>query len=250
MPYTASFNFYGSVHDFLRPAMRNKPLVYTFNGSPSVKDAIEAIGIPHTEVSAIIQNGEPAMFTEPLRPDADVAVYAWELEKERADGYLLAPKPARPFRFVLDVHLGTLAKALRMLGFDTVYSKALHDAEIARIAESEQRIVLTRDIGLLKQKIITHGHWLRSQHTTEQLAEVISRYNLLKELKPMERCLLCNSLLRVVEKERVVHRLPPKTQLYFNEYYHCASCDKVYWKGSHYEHMQQVIQQIKSGNYK
>lgn len=145
----------------------------------------------------------------------------------------------------MDVHLGTLAKLLRMLGFDATYKTDLTDATIARIAQTENRIVLTRDVGLLKHKTIAQGHWLRSQQTEEQLREVLQKYKIKpSDFKPLSRCLVCNTWVQPAAKEQVSDKLPPKTQLYFNEFYQCPTCGKVYWKGSHYEHMMQVIQRF------
>ncbi|GAB3200055.1 uncharacterized protein with PIN domain [Pontibacter aydingkolensis] len=247
MTPVANFTFYGALQDFLKPAARGKPVVYTFSGKPAIKDAIEAIGIPHTEVAVILKHNSRATFLTPLQPNDELLVFPFDSQKSWPPGYMLASMPEKPYRFVLDVHLGTLAKALRMLGFDTLYNQKLLDAEISRISQSENRIVLTRDIGLLKQKIIEHGYWLRSQHTTTQLQEVISRYGLLQEIRPLIRCLVCNQLIMPVAKEAIAARLPPKTRLYFNEFYQCAPCNKVYWKGSHYEHMESVIRQIREG---
>ena len=246
MSQVASFTFHGSLQDFLKPSMRHKPVSYTFTGTPAVKDAIEAIGVPHPEVAFILKNGVPVRFSEPLHPQDTLHIYPVDSEEAPTARHALVDIPPRPIKFILDVHLGTLAKALRMLGFDTVYEKQLDDAEIAAIAAAEHRIVLTRDVGLLKHRIVKHGYWLRSQKTAEQLQEVIKRYNLTEEFTPFMRCLRCNSLVEAVAKEQVLHRLPPKTRLYFNEFYLCAACDKVYWKGSHYEHMKSVVDRIKN----
>ena len=244
MSQVATITFHGALQDFLRPAVQ-MPVTYTFDGAPSVKDAIEAIGVPHTEVAVIMRGENPIDFSARLYPDDTLHVYPTDPDRSWPDNFRVVESAPKPYKFVLDVHLGTLAKALRMLGFDTYYEKHLSDAEIARIAQNEERIVLTRDIGLLKQKIIKHGYWLRSQHTMEQLQEVIDRYKLENQFEPFMRCLRCNTLVSAVPKEDVLDRLPPKTRLYFNEFYKCAPCDKIYWKGSHYEHMQEIISKLR-----
>ena len=131
-----------------------------------------------------------------------------------------------------------------MLGFDTLYEPAFNDKIIAEIAQNETRIVLTRDVGLLKQKQIKWGYWLRSQLLEPQLSEVVSHFRLTGRFQPFTRCLECNGLLKPVKKELVLEKLPPKTKLYFNEFYQCHNCERVYWKGSHYERMQQFIKQF------
>jgi uncharacterized protein with PIN domain len=124
---------------------------------------------------------------------------------------------------VLDVHLGKLARALRMLGFDTHYENTLDDKTIAKVAVSESRVVLTRDVGLLKQKAIQRGYWLRSQQTPEQLREVMDYFNLHGAFRPFTRCIACNGSIVPVSKENILAELPPKTRLYFNDFFN-ARC--------------------------
>lgn len=243
MEATATFEFFGSLNDFPALSGRGSKLQYKFTGAPAVKDAIEAIGVPHPEIDVILVNGLPVDFTHPLHADDRIEVYPADASRSWPEGYSLLAKHPAPDRFVLDVHLGKLARALRMLGFDTSYENDYSDKAIAQIAETDKRIVLTRDVGLLKHKNIRWGYWLRSQHLKEQLAEVISCYNLRHKFSPFTRCLACNGNIEQVPKESIVQQLPPKTQLYFNEFYQCDTCQRVYWKGSHYERMQQFIEQ-------
>lgn len=243
MDRVAYFHFFGSLNDFLSPSQKEKTFPYVFSGAPAIKDAIEAIGVPHPEVDVILVNGFPVSFTNPLRLQDQVEVYPVQRDKEWPQGFSLSVARSSPERFVLDVHLGKLARALRMLGFDTCYQNSFSDREIAHIAETENRIVLTRDVGLLKQKVIRCGYWLRSQHLHEQLAEVVRYFDLVQKLKPFTRCLVCNGSIKEVPKESIIDRLPPKTRLYFNRFYQCSCCKKVYWKGSHYNRMLKFVQQ-------
>ncbi|PKV76084.1 Mut7-C RNAse domain-containing protein [Pontibacter ramchanderi] len=240
MPLIAHFQFHGSLNDFLRPRQRNTNIIYTFAVHQSVKDMIEANGVPYLEVRKVLVNGQQVGATYRLQPEDRVAVYPYDGREEE----LLAGIAER--RFVLDVHLGTLAHHLRMLGFDTVYQNDLHDPALVQIASTEQRILLTRDVDLLKNKAIPAGYWLRSQHTKEQLTEVIRRFRLIDWLRPFTRCMVCNGEIKAVSKEAVQEQLPPKTRLYFEDFYQCRDCKRVYWKGSHYERMQVSIQQIKT----
>ena len=244
MPQVATFVFHGTLKDFLRPVARLQPITYTFTGAPAVKDAIEALGIPHPEVAFIWRNKKPLQFTDKLYADDEIHVYPTQTVTGIPEQNSLIPPLFVSIKFILDVHLGTLAKALRMLGFDTIYEKYLNDSQIASLAKQENRIVLTRDVGLLKHRIIEHGYWLRSQHTTEQLQEVIKRYGLSGKLSPFKRCLSCNTIISSVPKESILHRIPANTRLYFDEFFYCPACDRVYWKGSHYEHMLSTIKAI------
>jgi len=150
-------------------------------------------------------------------------------------------------RFVLDGHLGRLASHLRMLGLDCLYSSAFEDEELAQASAEEGRILLTRDRRLLMRKIVTQGYLLRSLDSDEQLCEVVKRYELWQWVKPFRRCLRCNHPLETVSKEAVLERLEPLTKRYFDEFRICPACDQVYWKGSHYERMLELIAQV-AGN--
>ena len=244
MKNRASFWFSGNLNDFLRKNQRNKLLLYPFNLAPAVKDAIEALGVPHPEVGLIYINNEPSDFNRPLQPHDLVEVFpAYPLADLAATDSLLSILPTTP-QFVLDVHLGKLAKALRLFGFDTLYLNNYTDAAIARLAEEQNRIVLTRDVGLLKHKIIKWGYWLRSQQPNQQLAEVIVNFGLSGYYQPLTRCLACNGLIIEVAKETVLAEIPPKTKIYFNQFFRCPSCRRVYWKGSHYDNMSATVAKL------
>lgn len=240
MDNSAAFTFFGSLNDFLPAAKREKQLPYTFTGAPAVKDAIEALGVPHPEV--ILVNRKPEGFYHPLQSGDAVAIYPAAMKKQFPADFSLCAGRSAPDKFVVDVHLGKLVRALRMLGLDSCYRNDYSDKDIAHIAETENRAVLTRDVSLLKQKSIRWGYWLRSQHPEEQLEEVISYFNLKDQLQPFSRCIACNGTITEVPKESVLAQLPPKTKIYFNDFYQCACCHRVYWKGSHDNRMQQFME--------
>lgn len=242
MSKTANFYFHSALNDFLPSRRRNSWLSYVFTAAPAIKDAIEAIGIPHPEVKAILVNDVPVRFSYPLQPQDQVVVFPFGYPLSLPKEYALRTAYQGPFRFILDVHLGKLSRSLRMLGFDGLYENDYSDQAIAHIAEKAQRIVLSRDIGLLKHRKISWGYWLRSQHPAEQLEEIINHFKLHAALRPFVRCMACNGLIQKTSKEEVWDRLLPRTRQYFNEFFQCRSCGKVYWKGSHYERMLEVIQ--------
>jgi uncharacterized protein len=238
MQYSASFLFEGELEVFLSKSEKNRVMSYHFNEHPSIKDAIEAIGIPHTEVDTIIVSGSTVSFNYLLKNNDEVHVHPYRkasLSRQLKD----TPK------FILDVHLGKLARLLRLLGFDACYQNNYSDKQIVELSTSGSRIVLTRDVGLLKHKGLQHGYWLRSPYAEKQLAEVIKRYDLINSIKPFTRCIACNGNIVAVSKENVLDIIPPKTKQYFNEFYKCVECNRVYWKGSHYEKMQQFVDDLK-----
>jgi uncharacterized protein with PIN domain len=154
------------------------------------------------------------------------------------------PQPLREPRFVLDTHLGQLATYLRMLGFDTLYQNDQLDEELAHLSSQEGRILLTRDRGLLKRNMVSHGYCVRETHPRQQLVEVLRRFDLFEAVRPFRRCIRCNGLLQPVSKAAICDRLPPRTQQYYDEFRLCQDCKQIYWKGSHYHRMQQFIKKV------
>lgn len=232
----ATFHFYGELNDFLPDFKKDKAVHCSFNSDQSVKHLIEAEGVPHTEVGHILANGVP-VDTSYLVDDGDL-ITVYPLAQ---NGSL----PLRPeeVRFVLDNHLGRLAGYLRMLGFDALYRNDYQDDELAEVAERQDRLLLTRDRRLLMRNQVRRGYWVRSKIPRQQVREVVGRFVLAGQVVPFRRCIRCNGLLQPTSKEAVVDRLQPLTRLYFDEFRICPDCDQVYWKGSHYERMQQLIDQ-------
>src|SRR6476660_6582761 len=227
----SSFRFHESLNDFLLPSKRNSWIVYVFNDAPAIKHAIESIGIPHPEVDLIIVNGAPVDFRYQLLDKDEVEVYPVFSASGFSETWSLINSHFFYEKFILDVHLGKLARILRLFGFDTYYKNDYDDRAIVQIAEAENRIVLTRDVNLLKHKSVTIGYWLRSQFAEEQLREVIRRFKLKAKFKPFERCVECNGKIIKVEKNAVLDRLLPKTILYYNDFFQCTCCKRIYWRG-------------------
>ncbi len=240
----AQFRFYEELNDFLDEDKRKVAFLYVFNGHPSIKDAIEAIGVPHTEVDLILVNGVSVGFDYQLQEDDRVSVYPVFESLDSSPLVRLREKPLRESKFVLDVHLGKLARHLRLLGFDACYDNAYEDAEIVDLAVREGRIVLTRDRGILKVRAVTHGYWVRSRDPMTQIREVLTRFDLFSQIRPFQRCIVCNGLLRQVEKQTVVAELPPRVAAYYDEFFVCAACGKVYWKGSHYDRLREKVAEM------
>jgi uncharacterized protein with PIN domain len=240
----ATFRFYAELNDFLPPRERVAERRYRFDGKPSVKDAIEAQGIPHTEVELILVNGEAVGFDYHLRTGDRIAVYPVFETMDIAPLVRLRDRPLREIQLILDVHLGKLARWLRLVGFDAMYRADLDDSEVADVAAREKRVVLTRDVGLLQRKVITHGYWVRAEDPDVQIVEVLSRFQLDHSLRPFQRCLECNGLIERVDKTEVLDRLEPKTRQFFNEFFRCANCQKVYWAGSHYTRMLAKLKRV------
>jgi hypothetical protein len=231
--HAAEFRFYAELNDFLRPERRQQTVPYRFNGHPGIKDPIEALGVPHVEVDLIVVNGASVGFDYHLQTGDRVAVYPVFASFDMVPFAKLREAPVRSIAFVVDVNLGRLARMLRLLGFDVLFSNAYGDNEIVTIAEAQGRIVLTRDRRLLFAKAITHGYWVRSVLVARQVEEVVRRFNLAGQIRPFSRCADCNGRIEPVDKQAVLDQLEPKTKKYYDTFYRCPACGKIYWEGSH-----------------
>lgn len=235
---------YAELNDFLPPERRQVPFVHDVSGRASVKDVIEALGVPHTEVDLILVNGQPAPFDYLIRGGERISVYPVFESLDISPVERLRRKPLRETRFVLDAHLGKLASSLRLLGFDTLYRPDYDDATLAALSAGDHRILLTRDRGLLKRRAVTHGYYIRADDPDEQLVEVVRRFDLAASAEPFTRCPRCNGSLVPVAKEAVIDQLEPKTRRYYDEFQRCADCGQIYWKGSHYQRLALRIQRL------
>jgi len=245
MPNRATFRFYEELNDFFAKGKRKATIPVYFRGNPSVKDIIESIGVPHTEVDLILVNSKSVDFSYHLKNGDRVSVYPVFESLDISNVTHLRSKPLRQPKYILDIHLGKLAKLLRMLGFNTCYKNNYNDRQIVSIARDEKRIILTRDIGILKIKEVTHGYWIRSQNPKKQLQEVIDYFDLYSSIKPFHRCMICNGIIKKVKKESIHDNLEEKTKKYYNEFYRCESCGNIYWQGSHYDRMKKFVENLK-----
>ncbi len=243
---SAQFYFYGELNDFLPQHRRNTSFNHCFEGRVSIKDMIEALGVPHTEVEAIIARGVSVDFSYIVSDSDRLDVYPRSFTSPMPLVALRPPIVGEP-QFVLDTHLGQLAVYLRMLGFDTLYRNDYADDELARISDEENRVLLTRDRGLLKRGRVTHGYYVRNIKPQRQAIEIVDRYQLRPTVQPLRRCIRCNNLLQKVDKQQIADRLAPKTREFYNDFSICTSCDRIYWKGSHYEPMRQFIEYVLHG---
>ena len=230
----AYFWFLGRLKDFLPHEQREQSIAVEFRGRQSIKHLAESLGVPHPEMGQVEINGQEGSLNTITKDGDQVQIYPIP------DGY-----PAEP-RFLLDNHLGRLAAYLRMLGFDGLYRSDYRDEELADVLQQEERILLSRDRRLLMRKVVTHGYCPRSLDSLEQLREVVQRFDLAKRIVPFHRCLRCNHVLEPASKESVLDRLEPLTKVYFDEFMLCPDCKRIYWKGSHFERMQGIVEKIRN----
>ena len=223
--------------------LRAKSFLYEFSGQPTVKDAIEALGVPHVEVELIIVNGESVDFAYRLQDGDRVAVYPMFESLDIGPVLRIRREPLREISFACDAHLGKLARLLRLLGFDTVHNSGITDEELVSLSQGG-RILLTRDRQLLKHGGVTHGYWVRAIEPLEQAREVVRRFDLRDRISPFTRCLSCNGLLEPLGREEALPLVPPRVREWCTEFLRCRSCSRIFWPGTHYPKLLSRIQQI------
>jgi uncharacterized protein with PIN domain len=239
------FRFYEELNEHLPESIRKKDFTFEFTGRPSVKNSIQAIGIPHGEVDLILVNGNPVGFDYQMQGGEKISVYPVFESMDISPVARLRPAPLRNPRFVVDVNLGKLALKLRLLGFDTLFKNDFEDDEIIEISLREKRIILTRDKGILKQNVVKHGYYLRNDDPKKQLKEVVERLQLQNKFRPFSRCTTCNGILEKVQKEYIGEHVPKDTLQYYNNFWQCTACGQVYWKGSHFDNILRWIEDLK-----
>jgi uncharacterized protein with PIN domain/sulfur carrier protein ThiS len=238
---TVRIRFYAELNDLLPPQWRGRDVDHAFASGQTVKDLVEAMGVPHTEIDLVLVDGSSVAFGHQLSDGERVSVYPVFEALDITPVSQVRPRPLRTTRFVADVHLGRLARYLRILGFDTLYHKEWNDTDLADRATQERRILLTRDRGLLKRAAVDHGYLVRRTEPRGQLAEVVERFDLARSLRPFTRCPVCNGLVEPVKKAEVLPRLPPLTAQHYREFWRCPQCGRLYWKGGHYRSLEGLV---------
>lgn len=244
--HKAEFRFYEELNDFLPADRRKRGFDFQYRGTPSVKDTIEAIGVPHTEIDLILVDGRSVGFEHRLRGEERVAVYPMFERLDISPVVRLRPAPLRDPKFVADVHLGTLARHLRLLGFDTLWRNDLDDRLIVDTAQRHRRIILTRDLGILRHSEVTHGYWVRSTDPLTQMDEVVRALDLRARIEPYTRCLECNGLVCPIDRHRAADHVPLQVFLVHRDFRQCGGCGRVYWKGSHLRRLDSIVARARS----
>lgn len=235
-PERVRVRVYGDLRFFTDQDEQEVPI-----GEPrSVKDLLESVGVPHPEIDVVVVNGDVVGFDRLVLGGDRVAAYPpWHAVDVESPVRQPRPEP----RFVLDVHLGTLARRLGVLGLDVDYDTDRDDVALARIATEQDRILLTRDRRLLMRSEIVHGYCPRSDDPDEQVLEVVRRFVAQDDLAPFTRCPRCNEELVEVPKQDVLHRIGPHTQATQDDFRSCPACDRVFWPGSHVDALAPLVDQ-------
>jgi uncharacterized protein with PIN domain len=224
----AEVDFAAELHLFLRRGHRPGPVPVACDGVSTLGHVVQSLGVPLTEVGSLTVNGLPA---EPsYRPAIG--------DRVRVDA-MRRPQRLADLRFVLDVHLGTLARRLRLLGVDSAYANDADDDTLIDQANAERRVLLTQDRGLLQRRALWAGGYVRGARPHDQLDDVLGRFA--PPLAPWTRCMACNGLLSPVGKADVDPVLRPGTRRTYQSFSRCAECGQVYWRGAHSDRLQAII---------
>jgi uncharacterized protein with PIN domain len=243
----AELRFYEELNDFLPEERRKRDFAIEIDRARSVKDAIESVGVPHTEVDLILVDGRSVDFSHLLHGGERVAVYPMFEALDISPVVRLRPLALRDPRFVADGHLGKLARHLRMAGFDTLWTNHWNDDEIVQISAVQKRTILTRDKGMLRRREVDRGYFVRATESEAQLGEVVRALQLERLLAPFTRCRECNMPLQEVAKDAVLERIPEKVRGFYDRFKRCPGCERVYWEGSHFERMKGVLEKLAPG---
>lgn len=255
MERNVTIRFYEELNDFIKSKLRKKQIETSYLGKRTVKDLIESFGVPHVEIDLILVNGKSVGFDYIVKDKDQISVYPVFERFDIGGLSKLDQSPLRDTRFLLDVHLGKLAKYLRLLGFDTMYKNEMDDPELARISNRTKRILLTRDRGLLKRKIVQRGLFIRNNDPYRQLVEILDKLSLWDRIQPFSRCMVCNHEIKAVEINshefsEIEDLIPPQVKKWCNEYYYCPNCKRAYWKGEHWKRMNEMINRLIEEGFK
>jgi uncharacterized protein with PIN domain/sulfur carrier protein ThiS len=239
---------YAELNDFVTAERRQTRFDVECADGTAVKDVIESAGVPHPEVAFLLVNGEPSPFERRLSHGHRVSAYP-AFASLPVPGHLttLRASSGDEPRFLLDVHLSRLAALLRLAGFDAPCPPGADDLSLAVISAGEGRILLTRDVALLKRSIIAQGYWVRHTAPPKQLGEVFRRFNLPLSMRPFSRCMRCNGLLRGIPRGEAEPLVPPRSFACCDEFRRCDACGRVYWRGSHVTRLLKLLDDAASG---
>ncbi|MDB5822998.1 MAG: hypothetical protein JWR21_1702 [Herminiimonas sp.] len=240
----ATFRFYAELNDFLPRDRRQKECSVNCARDATVKHMIEALGVPHTEVELVMVNGESVGFERRIADGDRIAVYPLCESLDVTPILRVREQALRDTRFVADAHLGGLARLLRIAGFDTRFENTAGDNDIVALSRDEHRIVLTRDVELLKRRELTHGCYVRAIKPVEQFQEIVARLDLASCFHPFSLCLECNAPLVGIDKASVVARVPPMAYACHEHFSTCEGCHRVYWEGTHWRRMREMLDSI------
>lgn len=215
---------------FLLPSRRRAgPVPVRVDGESTLGHVVESLGVPLTEVGELLLDGRRA---DPGGRAGPGCLVVRPVSRPQTT-------PTNPPRFLLDVHLGSLARRLRLLGLDAAYEPDADDAALVERAAAEQRVLLTQDRGLLRRRALPQGAYVRGHGVEPQADDVLDRFA--PDLAPWTRCVACGGVLEPVPRGAVEHLLQPGTRRTYDEFARCAGCGRPYWRGAHARRLEAAV---------
>lgn len=216
---------------FVPSDRRAAPMTVVTDGTSTLGHVVESVGVPLTEAGQLLVDGAPAPPSHIPREGESVHVSA-VVRPQRV--------PGAPLRFALDVHLGTLARRLRLLGVDAAYeSEDIGDPALAKLSAAQRRVLLSRDRGLLRRRELWAGAYVYSDQPDAQLRDVLQRFA--PALAPWTRCTACNGELGPADKDSVREQLQQGTRRSYDVFAQCTKCGHVYWRGAHHARLAAIV---------
>jgi uncharacterized protein len=244
MKHQVTVRAYEELNDFLPIHHQKKDFLIEIEPKTPVHVLIEMLHIPFSQVDLILVNGRSVGADHCLDSGDRLSIYPVFETFDISAVTRLRVTPLRRLNFVCDVHLGKLSKLLRMLGIDAHYNKDITPQELIQMSFLQNRIILTKNRVLLKNRFVRRKYWVRSEDSKQQLAEVLSYFDLKGNFAPMSRCLKCNHLVNPVSKDSIRRRVPDAVWNLHETFTICEKCGRIYWKGSHYASMLERISRI------
>lgn len=232
--------FHHNLQELQKKNQAGQKIKYALTRRASLKDIIESLGIPHTEVAQTLLNNKELDFCFIPEGGEEIDILPFHDKRTVFSKTLLRPQPSSPMKFMVDINVQKIARNLRLIGIDTTMVPDLRLVAIAEVSASQKRILITRNRELLKCNKVIHGYLVRSDNPGIQLQEVVERYGLRTYVRAFTRCIICNGYLKYISKNTIYERLEPLTKKYFNSFKLCSNCGKIYWQGSHHKQLQSI----------
>lgn len=231
-PPRVGLRFAGELRFFLAAGHRRAESVQVaHDGTSTLGHVVQSLGVPLTEVGELTVHG--CRVGPSYRPRGTVTAV---VDAPHRPQPVAAPAP---LRFVLDVHLGALARRLRLVGLDAAYANDASDDALLEQAGTERRVLLTQDRGLLLRRALWCGAYVRGDRPDAQLLDVLDRFA--PGLAPWKRCVACNGALTPVAKSEIAPLLRPGTRRTYDTFMRCRDCSRLYWRGAHSGKLEAVV---------
>ena len=237
-PPQLTLRFDDGLRFFLAARHRRAPgVTLAHDGTSTLGHVVQSLGVPLTEVGALSVSGPHDTAARGVSPayrprDGDLVRVPRAARPQRVD----TPGPPR---FVLDVHLGALARRLRLVGLDAAYRNDASDDALVAQSEDERRVLLTQDRVMLRRRALWLGAYVHGARPDAQLLDVLDRFA--PSLAPWTRCPACNGTLTPVPKSEIEHLLRPGTRRTYDRFMRCRDCARPYWRGAHSDRLESLV---------